>query len=178
MRTRWGELLGTYLQRLLSSLDFLEEEAKAFSGFGPGPIEVPEFADMAIEPEAFSPDQDWMPRAVMMAKNVYVWLDQLSQTYGREIRHLDDVPDEELDRLRRFGFTALWLIGLWERAKASRRIKQMMGNPEAVASAYSILSYQVAEDLGGEAAFEDLKSRAWVRGIRMASDMVSQPYGH
>ena len=177
MRTRWGGLLGTYLQRLLSSLDFLEEEAKAFFGFGPGPIEVPEFADMAVEPEAFSPDQDWMPRAVMMAKNVYVWLDQLSQTYGREIRHLDEVPDEELDRLRRFGFTALWLIGLWERSKASRRIKQMMGNPEAVASAYSILSYQVAEDLGGEVAFEDLKSRAWVRGIRMASDMVPNHMG-
>ena len=172
LRTRWGSILGTYFTRLLSSLDFLAEEGKAFFGFGPGPVEVYEFAGMEAEPEAFSPDRDWMPRAVMMAKNVYVWLDQLTQDYGREIRHLDDVPDEELDRLRKFGFTALWLIGLWERSRASQRIKQMMGNPEAVASAYSILRYSIAEDLGGEAAFEKLKSRAWARGIRMASDMV------
>jgi hypothetical protein len=177
IRQRWGDLLGTYLYRLLSSLDFLDEEAKAFFGFGPGPAEVYEFVGMEAEPENFSPDKDWMPRAVMIAKNVYVWLDQLSQAYGRDVRHLDDVPDEELDRMRRFGFTALWLIGLWERSKASRRIKQMMGNPEAVASAYSIMTYTVAEDLGGEAAFERLKSRAWAHGIRMASDMVPNHMG-
>ncbi len=177
LRTRWGSVLGTYFTRLLSSLDFLDEEAKPFFGFGPGPAEVYEFVGMEAEPEAFSPDRDWMPRAVMIAKNAYVWLDQLTQAYGREIRHLDEVPDEELDRLRRLGFTALWLIGLWERSRASQRIKQMMGNPEAVASAYSITRYSVAEDLGGEAAFETLKARAWVRGIRMASDMVPNHMG-
>jgi len=173
----WGGFLGTYLQRLLSSLDLLEEEGKAFFGFGPGPIEVTEYKGMDVEPEAFSADKDWMPRVVMMAKNVYVWLDQLSREYQREIRHLDQVPDAELDRLARYGFTGLWLIGLWERSKASKRIKQMMGNPEAVASAYSLQEYKVAEDLGGEAAFEDLRSRAWAQGIRMASDMVPNHMG-
>jgi hypothetical protein len=47
----------------------------------------------------------------------------------------------------------LWLIGLWQRSEASRRIKQIMGNPEAVASAYSLHSYHIADDLGGEEAF-------------------------
>ena len=173
----WGGFLGTYLQRLLSSLDLLEEEGKAFFGLGPGPIEVTEYKGMDVEPEAFSADKDWMPRVVMMAKNVYVWLDQLSRDHQREIRHLDQVPDVELDRLARQGFTGLWLIGLWERSQASKRIKQMMGNPEATASAYSLKEYTVAEDLGGEAAFENLKSRAWVRGIRMASDMVPNHMG-
>ncbi|MGC9521610.1 MAG: alpha-amylase family glycosyl hydrolase [Anaerolineae bacterium] len=172
IRTRWRDYLGSYLYRLLSSLDFLEEEAKAFFGFGPGPIEVYEYAGLEAEPEAFSPDSDWMPRVVMIAKNVYVWLDQLSEKYDREIRHLDQIPNAELDRLRRYGFTALWLIGLWERGEASKRIKQMMGNPEAVASAYSITDYVVADDLGGEPAFQTLKDRCAERGIRMASDMV------
>ena len=177
IRSRWSSLLGRYLFRILSSLDLLEEEQKAFFGFGPGPARVPEFEGLAVEPERFSPDQAWMPRAVMLAKNVYVWLDQLSREYGRPIHHLDEVPDEELDLLQRYGFTALWLIGLWERSSASRRIKQMMGNPEAVASAYSIKQYAVAEDVGGEAAFQSLKSRAWARGIRMASDMVPNHVG-
>jgi glycosidase len=138
---------------------------------------VPEFSGIWEEPENFTPDQDWMPRVVMIAKNVYVWLDQLSKQYEREITRLDQVPDEELDQLQSRGFTALWLIGLWERSSASKRIKQMMGNPEAVASAYSLENYTVATDLGGEDAFEDLKSRAWRRGIRMASDMVPNHMG-
>ena len=179
VRQRWGPILGTYLTRLLSSLDFLEEEYKALTMGppGPGPAEVYEFEALEEEPERFSLDRDWMPKVVMIAKNVYVWLDQLSRFYGRPIRLLSEVPDEELDRLRRYGFTAIWLIGVWERSPASRRIKQMMGNPDAVASAYSIRRYAVAEELGGEAAFEDLKGRAWRRGIRMATDMVPNHMG-
>jgi glycosidase len=178
IRTQWEPLLGAYLTRLLSSLDFLDEENRVFFGLGPGPAEVPVFADAdEVEPENFSPDRDWMPEVVMLAKNVHVWLDQLSKSYGREIRTLDAIPDEELDRLQRYGFTALWLIGLWERSKASKRIKQMMGNPEAVASAYSIQAYRIADDLGDDAAFEQLKARAWARGIRIASDMVPNHVG-
>ena len=59
-----------------------------------------------------------------MAKTVYVWLDQLSKKYGRPLTTLDQIPDEELDTLARWGFTGLWLIGIWERSPASRRIKQ------------------------------------------------------
>jgi hypothetical protein len=44
--------------------------------------------------------------------------------YGRPIRTLDAIPDEELDRLRGWGFTGLWLIGLWERSRASQRINR------------------------------------------------------
>ena len=47
-----------------------------------------------------------------------------------------------------------------------------MGNPEAVASAYSLYDYEIAADLGGPEAMNDLRWRAWQRGIRMASDMV------
>jgi glycosidase len=56
-------------------------------------------------------------------------------------------------------------------------MKQMMGNPEAVASAYSVYDYTIAEDLGGEEAFQDLRHRAWHRGIRLAGDMVPNHVG-
>jgi len=171
IRERWGYLLGTYLYRLLSSLDLIREEEKA-TFLGPGPSQVYEFAGLQLEEERFSPDLEWMPKLVLMAKNVYVWLDQLSKRHGRSITRLDHVPDEELDTLARRGFTGLWLIGLWERSPASQKIKQMCGNPEAVASAYSLFDYQIAADLGGEQAYQDLRTRAWRRGIRLASDMV------
>ncbi len=177
IRTHWSGLLGPYMYRLLRGVDFIDEENRGFFGPGPGPVEAYEFGGQTEEPENFSPDRDWMPEVVMIAKNVYVWLFQLSENYERSITTLDQVPDEELERLHEGGFTALWLIGLWERSDASQRIKQRMGNPEAVASAYSLKRYEIAQDLGGEPAFEDLKARAWDYGMRMASDMVPNHMG-
>jgi glycosidase len=176
IRSRWGLLLGEYLRRLLSSLDLIAEEEKAIFA-GPGPSHVYDFTGMELEVERFSADLHWMPKVVLMAKNIYVWLDQISKQYGHPLTRLDQVPDEELDALARRGFTGLWMIGLWERSKASQRIKQMCGNPEAVASAYSLLDYQIAADLGGWEALQDLRARAWQRGIRLSSDMVPNHMG-
>jgi glycosidase len=53
----------------------------------------------------------------------------------------------------------------------------MCGNPDAVASAYSLFDYQIAADLGGDPAYQDLRERAWRRGIRLASDMVPNHVG-
>lgn len=172
IRSRWGDLLGHYLLKLLGSLNLFSEEEQA-RGMGPGPVRIPVYpAAGELEAERFSPDADWMPNLVMMAKNTYVWLDQLSKRYQRAIHHLDQIPDEELDRLAEWGFTGLWLIGLWERSSASARIKQACGNSEAIASAYSLKEYRIADDLGGEDALNSLRARCKQRGIRLASDMV------
>ncbi len=176
IRTRWGLILGKDIYRLLSSLDLIKEDEKAIF-MGPGPAYIYEFHEMELEPENFSPDRDWMPRLVLIAKNAYVWLDQLSKKYKYSITRLDQIPDEELDQLARWGFTGLWLIGLWERSLASQKIKQMRGNPDAVASAYSLLSYEIASDLGGEEAYQKLREKAWQHGIRLASDMVPNHMG-
>ena len=187
IRDRWGPLLGTALEDLLRRLDLaigiLAEEERAlhlrFGGGtgGPGSGEAPSFAGAADEPEAFSSDSAWMPRVVLLAKSTYVWLDQLSRAHGRNIASLDAIPDEELDTLARWGVTGLWLIGLWERSSASERIKRMRGNREAVASAYSLDDYRIADDIGGEWAYAQLRDRAAARGIRLASDMVPNHMG-
>jgi glycosidase len=181
IREKWGALLGSYLLRLLSSLDLIKEEEIAewrrMAFWGRAPTEVYEFLGMEQEPERFSFDLDWMPKLVLVAKNTYVWLHQLSRKYQRSIYRLDQIPDEELNLLARWGFTGLWLIGVWERSLASKRIKELLGDPDAVASAYSLFDYQIASDLGGEEAFQNLKDRAWRRGIRMASDMVPNHVG-
>ncbi|KAA3645272.1 MAG: alpha-amylase [Chloroflexi bacterium] len=180
IRAHWADLLGDYLLRLLTSLDLIAEESRLpFTGFGPPDVYDFSAWGMSIdeEPERFSPDKDWMPSLVLMAKNAYVWLDQLSKTYGREIKQLDQIPDEELDKLADWGFNGLWLIGLWERSTASKKIKQMRGNEDAIASAYSLYDYTIAHDLGGEEAVNNLRERAWQRGMRLASDMVPNHMG-
>ncbi|MCC6698657.1 MAG: alpha-amylase [Candidatus Hydrogenedentes bacterium] len=184
IRARWGHLLPkSLLNRLILVRGILREETIQ-RGFVQGTAEVLRFGrqqgadwDGYPEPERFSRDADWMSNVVLIAKTVYVWMDQLSKTYQRDIYRLDHIPDEELDRLARWGFNGLWLIGLWERSPASEEIKRMMGNPEAVSSAYSLYDYDIAADLGGEEAYQSLKERAMRRGIRLASDMVPNHMG-
>ncbi|MBT7783477.1 MAG: alpha-amylase, partial [Anaerolineae bacterium] len=179
---KWGEMLGEKLsQEILRGMDYLsEEEIRDGSGTGgsDGTAPIPEFFGGEYEEyERFSVDKEWMPQIVLVAKNAYVWLDQLSKEYEREITRLDQIPDEELDLLKARGFSGLWLIGLWERSRASRKMKQKMGNPDAVASAYSLNDYAIAWELGGQEALDNLRWRAWQRGIRLAADMVPNHMG-
>ncbi len=197
VRETWSAVLPPeLLAELDTALDILlEEERERGWGGDPGPPPVLEFrrgkdgekghgrGDSIFagfdypEYDRFSQDADWMSNVVMIAKMVYVWLDQLSRSHGHPITRLDQIPDAELDRLAAWGFTGLWLIGLWERSPASQRIKQICGNPEAIASAYSLYDYEVAEDLGGWNALASLRERAARRGIRLASDMVPNHTG-
>ncbi len=203
IRKLWRPLLGTSLDRfLLMAGEILrEEELAIWMLFNPeaarareaaerhrqtgqqqwpsiaGRSEVPEFGVQAHEYEKFSPDTAWMPSAVLIAKSTYVWLTQLSRKYSRHIGRLDEIPDADLAELTERGIDTLWLIGVWERSRASRTIKQLCGNREAVASAYSLFDYRIADDLGGEAAYIDLRDRAYRLGIRLASDMVPNHMG-
>jgi len=187
MRATWSPLLPKELFAGLEvAFGIVAEETRPFWGGGAGPSPVLEFGpgagfpapdDHYPEHEQFSADVDWMPNVVLMAKMVYVWLGQLSGWYGKEIHRLDEIPDAELDKLARWGVTGLWLIGIWERSPASQTIKRMCGNPEAIASAYSLYDYAIAHDLGGWEALADLRERALKRGIRLASDMVPNHTG-
>ncbi len=191
VREHWGWLLGDALAGLAERLDIaigvLTEEEHGLhvrfgagaggGGAGGGGGEAPSFVGAEVEAERFSTDLDWMPRLVLLAKSTYVWLDQLSKQHGRQIRTLDAIPDEELAAIAARGITGLWLIGLWQRSRASEKIKRWRGNEDAVASAYSLDDYRIADDLGGEDALHDLRTRAWAHGIRMASDMVPNHMG-
>ena len=205
IRTEWSSYLGEdILNRLLRGVDLIHEDYKLFVQHGggeKGTPPVPTYDEdlerlrrireklaaekklsedekrFYLEYEKFTEDTQWIPEVVMIAKNVYVWMHQLSEKYQREIKKLNQIPDEELDRLASWNFNALWLIGIWERSSASRKIKHLTGNISAVSSAYSLYDYVIANELGGESAFQNLKDRAWARGIRMASDMVPNHMG-
>ena len=193
IRQLWKPLIGDALELfLLMAAEVLrEEELAVWAQFNPpgtrrGPqewpsfashAEVPTFGDPQHEYERFSADMAWMPGAVLMAKSTYVWLAQLSRQYGRHMGRLDEIPDEELATLAHRGINSLWLIGVWERSRASKTIKQLCGNREAVASAYSLFDYRIADDLGGEPAYINLRDRSYRHGIRLASDMVPNHMG-
>jgi len=170
----WEPFLDKYSLMILTALDLIREE-EMLRGLGAGKAKVLDYGD--LEYENYTPDKEWMPKVIMIAKHIYVWLHQLSKKYNRSITKLNEIPNEELDKLSSWGFNALWLIGVWERSQASKTIKKWCGNPEAEASAYSIYDYQIAYDLGGFEAYNNLKERARARGIRLASDMVPNHTG-
>jgi len=207
IRTLWKPLLGDDVERLVQVAGEIlrEEELAIWMQYNPPAVQaraaaeaaairrqetgsqqwpatvstadVPVFGDPANEYEKFSPDTAWMPTTVLIAKSTYVWLAQMSRQYGRHIGRLDEIPDEELAVLARRGINTLWLIGVWERSRASKTIKQLCGNRDAVASAYSLFDYTIADDLGGESAYVNLRDRAYRLGVRLASDMVPNHMG-
>lgn len=179
---KFGFLLpkGIYFEALQALDVYKEETQKREAGFHDN-TPIIEFRSNApnqeFEPEQYSLDYDWMTNVVLIAKMVYVWLYQLSRKYNREISRLDQIPDEELDQLSRWGINAIWLIGVWKRSMASQKIKHLSGNKDAIASAYSLFSYEIAEDLGGYDSLIILKEKCAKRGIRLASDMVPNHTG-
>lgn len=186
VRDSWGLTLGkgfvALVERLLDAVASVREADVMRGSSGHGVRSQRVVSPLALrggeaEPERFSADGDWMPRVVMVAKSVYVWLDQLEQQHQTPVRRLDQVPDAALAELAQRGFNALWLIGVWQRSRASRRIKQLRGQEDALASAYALDDYTIALDLGGEAAFAALKERAARVGVRMATDMVPNHVG-
>lgn len=175
----WQEFLSDEIKKnLLNALDYHTEETKpVYQGGGQPETYIPQYDCDTTEIEAFTKDRNWMPNVIMVAKSTLVWLDQLTKYYKRPITKLDQIPNEELDNLRDRGFTSLWLIGLWERSDASKKIKNLCGNPDAEASAYSLKNNQIAESIGGWSALENLKERCNDRGIKLAADMVPNHVG-
>ncbi len=173
----WGDLLGDFRLALLAGIDMINEETAPRFPPGPGPIQAYQYRSSLHEYERFSPDRNWMPSVVLLAKNALVWLDQLSKTYGKKIARLDQIPEEELITMAERGINGLWLIGIWQRSPASKKIKELCGNPDAAASAYSLFDYEISPELGGWDALDAFRERCRRYGIRLAADMVPNHTG-
>ncbi|MGP1673762.1 MAG: hypothetical protein ACTS8Z_00935, partial [Candidatus Limnocylindrales bacterium] len=113
VREQWAAWLGHDLEAVLGRIDLsigilLEEERALHLRFGGGaagpardrPVELPAFAGLAEEPEAFSTDSAWMPRVVLLARSTYVWLDQLSRRIENVEHFLQRFRVREIDRVR------------------------------------------------------------------------------
>jgi hypothetical protein len=117
--------------------------------------------------------------------NTRVRLSELSAALGRPAT-LDDVTEEELDKLAGYGFDLVWFLGVWQTGEAARRVSA--SNPEWVAeyhrvlpdfqesdvagSCFAIRDYHVHTDFGGDDALARLRERLQRRGLRLILDFV------
>lgn len=122
--------------------------------------------------------------------NTRVWLAELSRPLGRRAT-LDDVPDNELDRVARLGFDWVWLLSVWQTGPAAQAVSRT--NPEwrhefhetlpdlrdedIPGSGFAITGYTVHEDLGGDAALARLRERLKARGLNLMLDFVPNHMG-
>ncbi|MGJ7508410.1 alpha-amylase family glycosyl hydrolase [Variovorax sp. GT1P44] len=117
--------------------------------------------------------------------NTRVTLTGLSRSLGRAAT-LDDIADDELDRLAAAGFDWLWLLSVWQTGTAAQRISR--SNPQwrrefeqtlpdlreddIEGSGFAITGYTVHQRLGGDAALARLRERMRQRGLRLMLDFV------
>jgi glycosidase len=144
----------------------------------------------ALEPLAASEPPE-LPRYPSLYQiNTRVWLSSLSRSIGRPAT-LDDVPDDELDRLAAMGFDWIWLLSVWQTGAASRHVSR--SNPgwrrefmETLAdltdddiggSGFAITAYTVHEHLGGDGALARIRERLRTRGMRLLLDFVPNHTG-
>lgn len=122
--------------------------------------------------------------------NTRCWLRELSTRRGEAVT-LNNVPDAELDRFQRLGFTHLWLMGVWTTGPRSRahalhephlraeytQILPDWTEQDVGGSPYAIADYQVPRALGGASGLAKFRRRLHQRGLKLVLDFVPNHLG-
>src|SRR6187402_3536016 len=117
--------------------------------------------------------------------NTRVWITDIANKIGRPAT-LDDIPDNELDRLAELGFDWIWFLSVWSTGEVAQKISR--DNPEwrhdfentlpdikekdIAGSGFAITGYKVHPDLGGDEALQRLRERLQKRGLKLMLDFV------
>ncbi len=122
--------------------------------------------------------------------NTRIWLRDLSQKFGKAI-DLSNIPEEELEALKKLGFDALWLMGIWlpspkgeeiARSHQDLRIEFERALPDLkeediAASPYAVYDYFINPALGGERGMRTLRQVMHNHDLRLLLDFIPNHTG-
>ena len=122
--------------------------------------------------------------------NTRVWLTELSRGLGRPAT-LDDIPNDELDRLAALGLDWIWFLSVWQTGPGARQVSRNHSQwrrefsdtlPDLRAediggSGFAITNYTVHQALGGDPALARLRERLCERGLKLMLDFVPNHMG-
>ena len=127
----------------------------------------------------------WSRNPTIYEINTWVWLSDLRQKHGKSV-DLSSVPAAEWDALAKFGFDAVWLMGVWERSPAGtaianrnnalvedfRRALPDFRLSDNVGSPYCVRRYVVDQHLGGPKGLGIARQELARRGMNLLLDFV------
>ena len=122
--------------------------------------------------------------------NTWAWLEERSARAGKPVT-LGAVPDEEWDKLHELGFDFVWLMGIWKRSAAGRRIFRTDVNSfalydaalpgwtidDVVGSPYSIQDYVPDPRLGTWSEIDAVRGKLRDRNMGLILDFVPNHTG-
>jgi len=117
--------------------------------------------------------------------DTWVWLSDLSQKHGKSI-NLSSVPAAEWEAIAKYGFDAVWLMGVWERSPAGiaianqnkgllddfRRALPDFRLEDNVGSPYCVRRYVVDKHFGGPEGLAVARRELSKRGMNLLLDFV------
>jgi glycosidase len=121
----------------------------------------------------------------LLQVNTRVWLTSISNSLNRRAT-LDDIPDEEIDRIKSRGFDWVWFLSVWQTGDTGRKISREnqgwrkefeetlpdLREEDIAGSGFAITGYTVSDELGGNGALSRLHKRINDRGLKMMVDFV------
>ena len=130
-------------------------------------------------------EMPWPKYPLVYEINTRVWLAELSAKRGQRIT-LDKVPDDEIERIARHGFHAIWLMGVWTTGaepiaiarshpglqEEFRQALQNMTTEDIIGSPYAISHYGVSPTLGGNEGLAEFREKLAKSGLRLMLDFV------
>jgi hypothetical protein len=127
----------------------------------------------------------WCRYPTIYEISTWAWLTALSDTRGTPVNLLS-VPAAEWDAIAKYGFDAVWLMGVWERSPAGitiananeglladfRRALPDFRPADNVGSPYCVRNYLVDRRLGGPDGLAAARRELARRGMRLILDFV------
>ncbi len=122
--------------------------------------------------------------------NTVLWLRELSAKYAKTIT-LGSVPSREWDKIKRYKFDYVWLMGIWKRSAVGRKIAQRATemfdaydqalpgwtDEDIAGSPYSIQGYEPDQAVGDWDDLEKARQQLDRRGMGLILDFVPNHTG-
>ncbi len=129
-------------------------------------------------------DTQWIKNPRILEINTWPWLHFLSETFNSQTT-LKTIPNEFFNQEIKY-FDAVWLMGVWERSPASKKIAFEHPNlqkeyrkalpdfrdEDVVGSPYSIYYYHIDKNLGGIDGLKEFRKRLAEKKVSLILDYV------
>ncbi|MFX0006199.1 MAG: alpha-amylase family glycosyl hydrolase [Promethearchaeota archaeon] len=126
----------------------------------------------------------WIKNPKILEINTVPWLHSLSEIYNTSI-NLYNIPEQIINKDFKL-FDAIWLMGVWERSPASKKIALERSDllkdyrkalhdfrdEDVIGSPYAVYYYHVDKNIGGIDGLKEIREKLIEKNIKLILDYV------